>query len=139
MRHELHGPLTDRKWARASAYGASPTSPVVESAESKRTTISVMLSLAAPSLARASKFLAATSGAGSAPRMAAIASFVTISVNPSEHRSKRSPPCTSSARASTLNAELRATNDVRDRVTEPVLGDLIRPKGSAAPHPPKCA
>jgi hypothetical protein len=40
------------------------------------------------SVACASSFFAATSGAGSAASVAAIASFVTISVSPSEHSNK---------------------------------------------------
>jgi hypothetical protein len=47
--------------------------------------------VAAPGIVGLSEqLLAATSGTGSAPSVAAIASLVTISVNPSEHSSKRS-------------------------------------------------
>ena len=85
----------DRRAARltfsAFSHRASPGSPAAESAGSNRTMSSVMLSGPPPSVACASSFFAASSGAGSRSSVAAIASFVTVSVNPSEHSSKRSP------------------------------------------------
>ena len=74
-----------------NSHRAAPGFPASESAGSNRTISSVMLSGAPPSLARASSYFAAPSGAGSASSVAAITSLVTISVNPSEQSSKRSP------------------------------------------------
>jgi hypothetical protein len=71
--------------------------PESASAGSNRTISRVILSRPPASFACASSFLQAASGSGSARRTAAIASFVTISVKPSEQSRMQSPACTSSA------------------------------------------
>ena len=93
-----------------------------------------MLSGAPPSFACASSFFAALSGAGSASSVAAIASFVTISVNPSEQSSKAIASLNFERAGLDGNSELLAADDVRDDVAETVPGDLVWPKGSAAHH-----
>src|SRR5688572_2076659 len=72
-----------------------------DDAGSNLTMTAVILSRPPASFACATSVLQAASGSGSSRRTAVIASLVTMSVNPSEHSSRRSPACTSNACAST--------------------------------------
>ena len=79
----------------------SPLGIAYDDAGSNLTITAVILSRPPASFACATSVLQAEAGSDSARRIIAIASLVTISVNPSEHSSRRSPACTSSACAST--------------------------------------
>ena len=84
----------------ADGLGGVASAPYGD-ARSNLTITAVILSRPPASFACATSVLQAAAGSDSARRTLAIASLVTISVNPSEHSSRRSPACTSSACAST--------------------------------------
>ena len=127
---------TDRGNAEADVQRDVAGEPVAAAgaAGSNRTIRTVILSRPPASFACATSLVQAASGSGSARSVAAIASLVTISVNPSEHSSRRSPACDLERVRFDVDAGFGAADDVRDDVAEPVLGDLLGLKVSPADH-----